>query len=158
MRVYHERLRVPLSWWVLGLLSIFLLGGGFLAGFNWQPALVVYGVLTAVLAFGLFSWGRLRTEIVNGELRVGQNRLPLAVTGQVTALDAAQTTALRGPRSDPAAFMMARPYLPRAVHIVIDDPASHIPYWLVGTRRPEELAAAIEAARPAARANDAAVG
>jgi hypothetical protein len=54
--------------------------------------------------------------------------------------------------------MMARPYLPRAVYIAIDDPASHIPYWLVGTRRPEELAAAIEAARPAARANDAAVG
>jgi hypothetical protein len=32
------------------------------------------------------------------------------------------------------------------------------PYWLVGTRRPEELAAAIEAARPAARAGGTPVG
>jgi hypothetical protein len=158
MRVYHERLRVPLSWWVLGLLSVFMLGAGFLAGFDWEPALVVYGVLTVALAAILVGWGRLRTEIAGGELRVGRDRLPLARAGQVTALDAEQTTALRGPRSDPAAYMMARPYLPRAVHIAIDDPAGRTPYWLIGTRRPEELAAAIEAARPAARANDAAVG
>jgi Protein of unknown function (DUF3093) len=158
MRVYHERLRVPLSWWLLGLLSVFMLGAGFLAGFNWEPALAVYAVLTVALAAILVGWGRLRTEIAGGELRVGRDRLPLARAGQVTALDAEQTTAMRGPRSDPAAFMMARPYLPRAVHIAIDDPAGRIPYWLIGTRRPEELAAAIEGARPAARANDAAVG
>jgi hypothetical protein len=158
MRVYHERLRVPVSWWVLGLVSIFMLGAGFLAGFNWEPALVVYGALTVPLAAILIGWGWLRTEVAAGELRVGKDRLPLALAGQVTALDAEQTTALRGPQADPAAFMMARPYLPRAVHIVIDDPAGRTPYWLIGTRRPAELAAAIEAARPAARASDAAVG
>ncbi|HUY52845.1 MAG TPA: DUF3093 domain-containing protein [Streptosporangiaceae bacterium] len=158
MRVYHEQLRVPVSWWVLGMLSVFMLGAGFLAGFDWAPALAVYGLLTAALAAGLLTWGRLRTEVVSGELRVGRDRLPLARAGQVTALDAEQTTALRGPRGDPAAFLIARPYLPRAVYIEVDDPAGRTPYWLIGTRRPAELAAAIEAARPAARADGAAVG
>ena len=78
--------------------------------------------------------------------------LPLRHAGQVTVLDADQTRALRGPRADPAAFLLARPYLPRAVHIAVHGPASVTPYWLIGTRRPAELAAAIDAARPAARA------
>ena len=46
MRVYHERLRVPVSWWVLGMISILMLGAGFLAGFDWEPALAVYAILT----------------------------------------------------------------------------------------------------------------
>ena len=138
MRVYHERLRVPVSWWVLGMISVLMLGAGFLAGFDWEPALAIYGILTAGLAAILIGWGWLRTE--------------------VTALDEEQTRALRGPRADPAAYLMARPYLPRSVYIAVDDPAARGPYWLIGTRRPEELAAAIEAARPAARAGGTPVG
>ena len=158
MRVYHERLRVPVSWWVLGMTSVLMLGAGFLAGFDWEPALAVYGTLTVSLAAFLIGWGLLRTEVADGELRVGRDRLPLALAGEVTALDEEQTRALRGPRADPAAYLMARPYLPRSVYIAVNDPAARGPYWLIGTRRPDELAAAIEAARPAARAGGRPVG
>lgn len=158
MRVYHERLRVPASWWLLGLLSIFLLGAGFLAGFDWRPAAFVYGVLIVIMASGLIIWGLLRIEVMNGELRAGGHRLLLAQAGPVSVLDPDQTRALRGPHADPAAFLVARPYLPRAVYIAVDDPAVTTPYWLIGTRHPEELAAAIEAARPAARAGGTPVG
>ncbi|MGP8001478.1 MAG: DUF3093 domain-containing protein [Streptosporangiaceae bacterium] len=158
MRVYHERLRVPVSWWVLGLGSALMLGAGFLAGFDWEPALAVYAAITVPLAAFLVGWGWLRIEVNGGELRVGQARLPLAQAGPVTTLDEDQTRALRGPRSDPAAFLLARPYLPRAVYIPVEDPAGLTPYWLIGTRRPAELAAAIDAARPAARAGGAPVG
>jgi hypothetical protein len=158
MRVYHERLRVPVSWWVLGLLSAFMLGAGFLAGFDWEPALAVYAAITVPLAVFLISWGWLRIEVSRGALRVGKSTLPLAQAGHVTALDTDQTRALRGPRADPAAFLLARPYLPEAVYVTVEDPASVTPYWLIGTRRPAELAAAIEAARPAARAGGTPVG
>jgi hypothetical protein len=158
MRVYHERLRVPVSWWVLGLLSAFMLGAGFLAGFDWEPALAVYAAITVPLAAFLLSWGWLRIEVSRGALRVGKSTLPLVQAGQVTRLDADQTRALRGPRADPAAFLLARPYLPEAVYIAVEDPAGVTPYWLIGTRRPAELAAAIEAARPAARAGGTPVG
>jgi Protein of unknown function (DUF3093) len=158
MRVYHERLRVPVSWWVLGLLSAFMLGAGFLAGFDWEPALAVYAAITVPLAAFLLIWGWLRIEVSRGVLRVGKSALPLVQAGQVTVLDADQTRALRGPRADPAAFLLARPYLPEAVYIAVEDPAGVSPYWLIGTRRPAELAAAIEAARPAARAGGTTVG
>jgi hypothetical protein len=158
MRVYHERLRVPVSWWLLGLLSILLLGSGFLAGFDWRPAAFVYGVLIVVMASGLVAWGLLGIEVTGGELRVSRHRLPLAQAGPVTVLDADQTRALRGPHADPAAFLVTRPYLPCAVYIAVDDRATGTPYWLIGTRHPEELAAAIEAARPAARAGGTPVG
>jgi hypothetical protein len=158
MRVYHERLRVPVTWWVLGMVSVLMLGAGFLAGFDWQPALAVYGTLTVGLAAILLGWGRLRTEVTDGDLWVGRDRLPLALAGEVIALDEEQTRALRGPRADPAAYLMSRPYLARSVYIAVDDPAARGPYWLIGTRRPEELAAAIEAARPAARAGGTPVG
>ena len=86
MRVYHERLRVPVSWWVLGMVSVLTLGGGFLAGFDWEPALAVYGTLTVSLAAILIGWGLLRLEVADGELRVGRDRLPLAQAGEVSAL------------------------------------------------------------------------
>lgn len=158
MRVYHERLRVPVSWWVLGLLSAFMLGAGFLAGFDWEPALAVYGAIVVPLTAFLISWGWLRIEVSRGLLRVGKSVLPLAQAGQVTVLDTDQTRALRGPRADPAAFLLARPYLPEAVYVTVEDPAGVTPYWLIGTRRPAELAAAIEAARAAARAGSTPVG
>lgn len=158
MRVYHERLRVPVSWWVLGLLSGFMLGAGFLAGFDWEPALAVYVAITVPLAAFLLIWGWQRIEVSRGALRVGKSALPLAQAGHVTALDADQTRALRGPRADPAAFLLARPYLPEAVYIAVEDPVGVTPYWLIGTQQQAELAAAIEAARPAARAGGTPVG
>jgi hypothetical protein len=55
--------------------------------------------------------------------------------------------ALRGPRVDPAAHTLLRPYLKRAVCISLADPGKGVPYWLVATRHPEDLAAAIDSAR-----------
>ena len=67
---------------------------------------------------------------------------------EVVALDERQAMALRGPRADPSAHILLRPYLRRAVYVGLAEPASDVPYWLVATRHPEELAAAIESARP----------
>jgi hypothetical protein len=100
----------------------------------------------------------------------------------VSALDRAQTRAIAGPRADPGAFTLIRPYLREAVYIEVTEPAAggvprrrlrwrrwrpHVevtgptagpPYWLVATRHPAELAAAINSARPAARAGGTAMG
>jgi len=117
------------------------------------------------------------------ELRAGPGRLQLAAVGEVSALDEAQTRSLRGPRADPAAFLVIRPYLRRAVYVAVARPGGESrrghrrlrlrgfrprvelvnpvvdsPYWLVSTRHPAELAAAIERARPAARAGGATMG
>ena len=183
MRVYHERLRVPLTWWLVGLLTIVILATEVVPGWPLPVEAAIYVVLVGGVAAMLLNWSRPSIEVGAGELRVGAARLPLAAVGEVTALDEAQTKSLRGPRADPAAFLVIRPYLRRAVYVEVAQPGAESrrghrrlrlrgfrlraevvsppadsPYWLVSTRHPAELAAAIEGARPAARAGGATMG
>ena len=98
------------------------------------------------------SWNawRLRSDVADGTLRAGEAELPLDRTSEVVPLDEKQAALLRGPRADPAAHLMLRPYLKRAVYIRLADPGSGVPYWLVATRHPAELATAIERGRQSA--------
>ena len=62
-----------------------------------------------------------------------------------TPLDADATRRLAGVEADARAYLLLRPYLKRAVRVEITDPADPAPYWLVSTRHPDELAAALDA-------------
>ena len=158
MRSYSERLRAPAGFWILGELSAVIFASTAWAGFSLLVAIASYVVFCGGCAALLLSWGRARIEVYDGELRAGSLTLPLAMAGEVAALDEAQTRALRGPRADPSAFMLIRPYLTRAVYIEVTGEHQERPYWLLGTRRPAELAAAIERSRPQARTGGTAVG
>ena len=50
---------------------------------------------------------------------------------------------------------MLRPYLPLAVYVRVAGSPQGPPYWLIGTRRPAELADAIERARSGRRTSAA---
>ncbi len=151
MGEYRERLWVPASWWVLGLLTAVTLATTLWAGLSMAVAIASYVVFAGGCAAALLGLGRAVIEIRDGELRVGRVVvLPLRQATEVTALDAAQSRAMRGPRADPAAILMIRPYLPLAVYVGIS--GQRAPYLLLGTRRPDELAAAIDRARPGAQA------
>lgn len=158
MRSYTERLRVPASWWLLGMLSAAIFASTAWAGFSAYVAIASYVVFCGGGAAALLALGHTTIEVSSGELRVGASTLPLAVAGEVAALDEAHTRALRGPSADPRAFMMVRPYLSTAVYIEVTGEHQERPYWLIGTRRPAELAAAIERSRPQARADGTPVG
>jgi hypothetical protein len=147
---YRERLLVPVSWWLLAVPVIAVLGGEVYAGFGgWIPP-VIYAVFIAVVAAFLLTWGATTIEVAGGALRAGGAELPLDRTSDVVPLDEKQAALLRGPRADPAAHLMLRPYLKRAVYIKLADPGSGVPYWLVATRHPAELATAIERGRQSA--------
>ena len=47
MRVYHERLWVPVSWWLVGLVVIVILGAELAAGFGGPAVAAIYAVLVA---------------------------------------------------------------------------------------------------------------
>ena len=162
MRSYREHLRVPASYWVLGFITMATFASFAWAGFSYLIAVAAYLVLVVAPGVALWIWGNATIMVADGELRAGRDILPLAQSGHVQVLDAAQTAKLRGPLADPAALMLIRPYLSRAVYIEIagaaagESPAH--PYWLVGSRDPEALAAAIVSARAqAARAGDPSV-
>jgi len=149
-RSYRERLLVPVSWWLLAVPVVAILGGEVYAGFGgWIPP-VIYAVFIAVVAGFLLAWGATTIEVADGTLRAGQAELALDKTSDVVPLDEKQAALLRGPKADPAAHLMLRPYLKRAVYIKLADPGSGVPYWLVATRHPAELATAIERGRQSA--------
>ncbi|MBM7787707.1 DUF3093 domain-containing protein [Tenggerimyces flavus] len=144
---YVERLWVPASWWIV---AVLLTGTLWLAFFAALPALVanVLGLVAlALVAVGLLRFGALRVAVTDSSLLAGRATLPLWAVGSVVALSADQARALRGVASDASAFLVVRPYVPRAVRVEVADPQDPTPYWYVATRHPERLAAALEAAR-----------
>jgi hypothetical protein len=154
MREYREPLHVPIAWWLLAAPSVLIIGATMYAGLPWPwPIIIIAGLAVGCTAI-LISLSRGHVEVADGALRAGGAALPLTAVTEVVPLDERQTTLLRGPRADPAAHMYSRPYLKRAVYLAVDPAAaaarpavagvSGVPYWLVGTRHPAELAAAIE--------------
>jgi hypothetical protein len=147
MRSYRERLRVPLLWWLLAIVNIVIIGSGIWAGLGGYWPAITYVVLFVLVGAVLVNWNSAVIEVADGALRAGRDILPLEVAGNVVALDAEQTAALRGPRADPAAHLLLRPYVKLGVYIEVRDADSSVPYWLLSTRKPEELAAAIQGSR-----------
>ena len=81
-------------------------------------------------------------------LQVGRAHLPSRHVGHVEPLGPAATRALLGPDADARAWLQVRPYLDTAVRVDVDDPDDPTPYWVVSTRDPEAVAAALRPARP----------
>ena len=150
MHDYRERLHVPLAWWLLAVPIVLILGGTLYAGLPWPWPIVIFAGLGAGCAALLISLGRATVEVGDATLRAGETVLPLTAVSEVVALDERHTARLRGPRADPAARFYSRPYLKESVYVALDPAAEAdggIPYWLVGTRHPADLAAAIERCR-----------
>lgn len=150
---YAERLALP--WWlvvpalaVVALLAAEVhLGAGGLR--SWLP----YAVLLPLAAVGLGWLGRIRIAVAPGaegmELRVDDARLPVRYIAGAIPLDPAGKRELLGPLAHPLAFVVQRPWVPGVVQVMLDDPADPTPYWVVSSRRPERLAAALLNARKA---------
>jgi hypothetical protein len=158
MHSYRERLYAPLLWWVAGALTLFTFGAIVWTGFDLWITIAVFAALFAFEAAFLLNWGRATIEVGGGELRVSKDALRLTETGAVYPLDESQFRAMRGPRADPRAYLLIRPYLKYAVYVQVTSPDYDCPYWLLATRQPAELAAAIELSRPVPKAGDRAVG
>jgi hypothetical protein len=147
LRSYDERLAVPWWAWPAALaLSVLLAAQVHGGGTGFTRAVLPYIVLPLLTLAGLLALSRGRVQVRDGVLHVPGARVPLAAVGAVTALDAEATRRLRGPVAHPLAYVATRPWLPLAVRVDLDDPDDDTPYWLVGTRHPAELAAALREA------------
>lgn len=141
--VYDERLGVPLRWWALATMFLASMLLAFLVATPAWVAVAGTAVLVALVLTLFLGYGAARVSVRDGVLTAGRARISLEHVGEVEALDAAATRLLAGRDADARAYLLLRPYLHRAVRIGIDDPADPTPYWLVSTRRPDRLAAAL---------------
>jgi hypothetical protein len=147
MRDYHERLHVPIAWWFITVMCVLILGTELIAGYDLVISVAIYAVIAVVCAATLLHWGGAVVSVRGGELRATRARVSLAQTGEVQPLDETQTRAMRGPRADPDAYMLIRPYLKQSVYVALTGADAAWPYLLICTRHPLELAEAIEKSR-----------
>lgn len=144
---YDERLGVPLRWWALATMFVASLLIAFLVATPLWVALGGSVVLVLAVVAIFVSYGAARVTVADGVLRAGRARIPVSALGEVQTLDAESARLLAGRHADARAYLLIRPYLHRAVRVDVADPTDPAPYWLVATRRPDRLAAALTAAR-----------
>lgn len=142
---YQERLVAPLRVWLLTLGVALVVAATIHGGRPGALAVVPYVVTLSVAVVALLVVSRHRVLVVDGMLHVPGARIALDQLGGCTPLDRAATRRQRGPLAEPRAFVATRGWLGQSVRIQLEDPADDTPYWLVGTRRPAELAAALQA-------------
>ena len=147
---YDERLSVPLRWWVQGTMLVASLWLAVVVALPFAAAWIVSGAAMLLLVAMLLWFGSARVSVRDGVFRAGRASIPVALLGQVTPLDAEATRRTAGVDADARAFLLLRPYLKRAVRVEVADPADPTPYWLVSTRRPDQLAAALASQHSAA--------
>jgi len=145
---YRERLHVPLRWWVQATMFLATVWLAFIVALPAWFAWTASGALL-VLVFGLFAWlGSTEVAVRDGVLYAGQAHVPLAVLGTADALDKDATRRVHGVEADARAFLVTRPYISRSVRVALVDPRDPTPYWLISSRHPRQLAAAISGATP----------
>ncbi|PVZ14263.1 hypothetical protein C8D89_101127 [Actinomycetospora cinnamomea] len=134
--------------WPLVLLMAALLAAEVHMGYPGLRSWLPY-VLLLPLAVALLIWaGRVRVEVGPGadgerELRAGAAHLPVSAVGRVDVVRGEAKREALGPQLDPEAFVLHRPWVGPAVRIEVLDPDDPTPYWVVSTRRPEDLIAAL---------------
>lgn len=148
MTTYRERLSAPLSWWIAALAFALVWAWVFVVSTTWAFAIVVGVVLTVAGFVAVWRYGSLLIEVGPDGLHVGRAFVETVHVGGAASLDRAAYRTRLGTGADARAFLATRPYLDHGVIVTIDDPADPAPYWLVSSRHPDALAAALDQNTP----------
>jgi len=81
--------------------------------------------------------------VTETEFHAGRARLPLSLIGEVTSFQGEQATLERGRRLDARAWLLLRGWVQPVVKVEVRDAEDPTPYWLVSSRHPDAIAAAI---------------
>ena len=147
---YRERLWVPWWWWPLGFGLAALIAAEVNMGVRSLPDWLPYAVLCTAAAGVLLWLGRTEVRVTGAgspggdvELWSGQAHLPVTAIARTAERPASAKSAALGRQLDPAAFVQHRAWVGPMVLVVLDDPEDPTPYWLISTRHPERVLAAL---------------
>ena len=112
------------------------------AAFGNSPALGCQIILTFVLIY-IAIRSRMVIEVDEKELRINNAHIERKYLGDVQILDKDAMRLSRGRDADPAAYLAIRFWSPRGVLVAIKDSRDTTPYWLITSKRANELAKAI---------------
>ncbi|SEH83793.1 Protein of unknown function [Mycolicibacterium rutilum] len=144
---YRERLWVPWWWWLPGMGLAALIAFEITMGVPTLPEWLPYALLLPVAAVALLWLGRTEVRVVGGaddtELWVGPAHLPVGVVSRSAEVPRTAKSAALGRQLDPAAYVVHRAWVGPMVLLVLDDPEDPTPYWLISSRHPDRVLAAL---------------
>ncbi len=143
MKIYRERLWA--SAWVY-LATALVIPASFLVfwpiniGVGIAVGLVLYAgcVIFLILSSPAIT-------VTDHELIAGGARIPRELVGEISSYREPEATLERGQRLDARAWLLIRGWIGPVVKIENLDPRDPTPYWLVSTRHPDQLGAALSA-------------
>jgi hypothetical protein len=104
------------------------------------------GLVLGILATALSVWIRFaiskRILVSKDSLQIGKAIIPRSALGQAIAIDKSEQFSERGPRLDARAFVALKA-LSGLVKVQVEDSNDPTPYILISTRRPTQLAEAL---------------
>jgi hypothetical protein len=151
---YAEVLRVPLRWWALSTMFHVTVFVAFVVALPLVVAATAVAVLVLLTTAWFVGYGSVRLVVTDQVFRAGRAQIPVTWLADPRPLDGQETWRAAGPGADARAWLVLRPYLRRSVMVQVTDPADPAPYWLVSTRRPGQLAAALSAVVPGSAAGE----
>ena len=139
--VFREVIRPPL--WVLAFIYFLFLSLviAIWAALDNRSALISWIAATlgiiAIVAIAISA--RTVISIDEDELRIGRAHIELKYLDSVEHLSTDQIRLLRTRDADPAAYLAITFWIPTGVKITLKDERDSTPYWLVSSRKAEEL-------------------
>ncbi|HVX07231.1 DUF3093 domain-containing protein [Humibacter sp.] len=111
------------------------------------PINMIIGVVCAIVLYagcvvGLIA-GSPTIEVTTGELTAGRAHIERRYLGAAESFDGSEATLQRGRLLDARAWLLIRGWVSGVVRIPILDDDDPAPYWLLSSRRPAELARAL---------------
>ena len=111
------------------------------------------GAIIAIVLYGAIVMVLVATSPVisvsSRELVAGRARVPVDLISTVSAFEGEEATLQRGRMLDARAWLLIRGWVSPVVRIELSDPSDPTPYWIVSTRSPAALVAAIASAKAA---------
>ena len=118
-----------------------------------MPISMLAGIITAVVLYGgcvlLLVLASPVVRVQDGELIAGPATISTHLVGEAVSFEKSEATAERGTRLDARAWLLIRGWIDPVVRVPIIDATDPAPYWVISSRHPRELAAAINKSRTA---------
>ena len=140
MVIFKEVLRPPI--WVLAFIYFLLLSlvVAIWAAFDTTATIATFTAATVAIIYLALAM-RSTISFDGKELRIDRAHIDIKYLGDVEVLDSPAMRLLRTRDADPAAYLAIKFWLPIGVKITVVDPRDPTPYWLITSKRGEEIAA-----------------
>ena len=141
--IFKEVLRPPI--WVLAFIYFLFLSLVIAIWAAFDNSVTLIAFIAATIAIIYIAFAMRSTITFDGkELRIDRAHIDIKYLGEATILDAPAMRLLRTRDADPAAYLAIRFWIPKGVKITVVDPRDPTPYWLITSKRGEEIAALLD--------------